>query len=130
MERHVAVIHEGQKLQVSKEYKCNICNGGFTSEMKLNKHIAAVHEDKKPYKCTNFNFSFAFKESLNKHYDVIHERKKQFKCSRCPVSFSCTWSLNRHNFIVHEGKKPKVSVVPDIVRLYGQKGTTELEESD
>ena len=34
-------------------------------------------------------------------------------------------SLNRHNIIVHEGKKPKVSVVPDIVRLY-----TQLEESD
>ena len=98
--------------------------------MKLDKHIAAVHEDKKPYKCTNCNFSFAFKGSLNKNCDVIHERKKQYKCSRCPVSFSCTWSLKRHNIIVHEGKKPKVSVVLDIVRLYSQKGTTLLEELD
>ena len=98
--------------------------------MKLDKHIAEVHEDKKPHKCNECQFSFAFKESLDKHYDVIHEIKKQYKCNCCPVSFSCTWSLNRHNIIVHEGKKPEVSVVPDIVRLYGQKGTTLLEELD
>ena len=98
--------------------------------MRLDKDTAAVHEDKKPYKCTDCNFSFAFKESLDKHYDVIHERKKQYNCSRCPASFSCTWSLNRHNIIVHEGKTPKVSVVPDIERFYGQKGTTLLEELD
>ena len=76
------VNHEGQKLQVSKECKCNICNGGFPSKMKLDKHTAEVHEDKKPYKCTECHFSFAFKGSLNEYYVVIHERKKQYKGSR------------------------------------------------
>ena len=63
-------------------YKIYLPN--FPSKMKLNKHIAAVHEDKKPYKCTECHFSFAFKGSLNEYYVVIHERKKQYKGSLFP----------------------------------------------
>ena len=53
--------------------------------MKLDKHTAAVHKDKKPYKCANCNFSFASKESLDKHYNAMSFMKERSNISAAIV---------------------------------------------
>ena len=49
LKNHVSTLHEGKKSSI---YKCVICDEVLTSKGALKtKHIAAVHDGKKPYEC-------------------------------------------------------------------------------
>ena len=43
MDTHELCVHNGER-----SFKCDICNGGFTSKKDLNRHISSVHEGKRP----------------------------------------------------------------------------------
>ena len=45
----------------------------------MNKHIASVHEEKKPFKCDICDAKFANKPNLNRHIAAIHNGKKPYK---------------------------------------------------
>ena len=45
------------------------------------------------------------KGDMNKHVASVHEGKKPFKCDICDRSFSLKSHMNRHVASVHEGKK-------------------------
>ena len=38
----------------------------------MNRHIASVHEGKKPFKCDICDYSFSEKSSMNKHVKSVH----------------------------------------------------------
>ena len=40
-----------KKSEKSKSFKCNTCKKGFKLKGSLTKHVASVHEGKKPFKC-------------------------------------------------------------------------------
>ena len=52
----------------------------------MNKHVASVHERKKPFKCEICDYSCAQKRSLNIHVAAVHEGNKPFKCDQCSYS--------------------------------------------
>ena len=62
---------------------CEICDRSFSGKQNLNKHIAAVHELKKPFGCKICKKKFARKEKLNRHVLTLHEKIKPFQCSVC-----------------------------------------------
>ena len=45
----------------------------------MNKHVALVHENKKPFECRICDKSFAQKQKLEIHVTSVHEKKKPFE---------------------------------------------------
>ena len=88
-----------------KPFKCNICEASFPQKQNLNIHIASVHEGKKPFKCNSCDASFVSKHGLTVHIYSVHEFKKPFKCNDCSMSFSLKGNLNRHVTSLHERKQ-------------------------
>ena len=72
----------------------------------LTKHIAAVHEGKKPFKCEACDAKFTSKQGMNGHIATVHEGKKPFKCKPCDYECAQKGQLRKHIVTVHEGKKP------------------------
>ena len=54
----------------------------------LTKHIASVHEGKKPLSCAICDYICSQKSTLTLHIESVHEGKKPFKCSICDYNFS------------------------------------------
>ena len=42
----------------------------------MNKHIASVHENKKPYQCSICDKRFNRKQNMNTHIALVHKGKK------------------------------------------------------
>ena len=53
----------------------HICEKEFSRKSKLNHHIAAVHEGKRPHKCSICAKEFSKKRNLNRHIATVHEGK-------------------------------------------------------
>ena len=82
----------------------------FPDKCSIEKHIADVHEKKRP----NDDFvdernkptmPLDFKTSLNKP-STITKRKKSFECKFCGNNVTQKGSLNRHINMVHERQRP------------------------
>ena len=67
----------------------------------LSKHMASVHDGKKPFNCSICDHKFSIKQSLTKHIASVHEGKKPYNCSICNQKFSSKQSLTRHIGSVH-----------------------------
>ena len=67
----------------------------------MNRHIASVHEGKKPFKCDTCDARFALMHHLKSHIASVHE-KKRFNCAKCDASFTQKGHLNIHIKTVHE----------------------------
>ena len=68
----------------------------------MEKHIASIHEGKKPFKCDDCNDSFARKYDLKTHIKIVHERK-WFRCYRCVQTFSSQQNMEKHIKRLHDG---------------------------
>jgi len=51
---------------------CSQCPRNYDRPARLNEHIVAAHEGKKPYSCTLCEKSFGLKRNLRTHLDKIH----------------------------------------------------------
>ena len=77
-----------------KPVKCSICNATFTRNSSLNRHVASVHEgkkpqdSKKPFKCNICNSAFTRKSNLKTHSASVHDGKKVFDCDICDTTFT------------------------------------------
>ena len=65
---HHESVHEGKKPN-----KCIICTAN------LNKHISTVHKGRKAFECNICDTSFGEKGTLKRHIAIVHEEKKPFK---------------------------------------------------
>ena len=68
-------------------HKCNTCDSAFDKSGELKRHIAAVHEGKKPYQCKICNECFFINSERKKHIEEVHDGKNVFKCSICKDEF-------------------------------------------
>ena len=101
---HAATVHEKDKVK-SKTFKCNSCHHEYSNRGNLNRHIASVHEGKKPFKCDFCDYRCYLKSAMKRHVASVHERNKPFKCDFC--NYRCTEKsyLKRHVVVVHEDLK-------------------------
>ena len=74
----------------------------FSDALNLKKHIASIHEGKKPFECNRCNTMFSQKGNLEKHIASVHEKKKPFECSIWNAKFGRKAHLNAHIKSVHE----------------------------
>ena len=95
---HVKSVHEKVK------HECHLCNKMCSSKQHLRKHIANVHEGKKP----QFQCSMCPKIviSLKRHVELVHEKIKRYVCTICKAQFGQSHNLKAHVSGVHEGAKP------------------------
>ena len=83
-----------------------MCEASFSVPQTLKKHIAAVHEGKKPFTCNLCSTSFSEKGNLLRHVYSVHEKIKPHECSICHKNYESKQYLKKHVESVHEGKKP------------------------
>ena len=99
---HVESVHEGRK------YICSYCGEEFTSQSRLDGHVAFNHDRSKLYKCTFCDSEFRFEYYLKDHIALVHEKTTRYLCTHCGQSCLNQGDLNFHIKRMHEldGKKP------------------------
>ena len=78
--------HENPSVAVpseKKDFLCRICNGSFSRNDGLKRHISNVHDKNKLYKCSFCSLTFGQKSQLNSHVSAIHEENKPNTCKDC-----------------------------------------------
>ena len=109
---HLNIVHK-EKIEIKEEQTdsnlkeetetrkkaaapCEICGKTFFDMSTMKKHIASVHEKKKPFKCEICDYSFSEKGSMKKHVASVHAGKKPFKCDICDYNCSEKGNMKRH----------------------------------
>ena len=104
---HLSIVHK-ENLEIKQEASCDIlekeieepekvslqcenCDKAFTTRSSLNRHVASIHEGKKPLKCDICGFSCSLNYNMKRHVASVHGGKKPFKCDICDHSFSKKW---------------------------------------
>ena len=91
--------------QIKTKPLCTICKKSFTTKNGLNRHVASVHEGKKPFSCDICDLRFIERRNVQRHILAVHEEQKPYNCSNCVSKFATKSSLKIHQDVVHEGKK-------------------------
>ena len=71
-----------EKFHTSAKYQ-TILVVKLSTKYMMNRHVASVHERKKPFKCEICDFSASQKSVKDLHVAAVHEGKKPFKCENC-----------------------------------------------
>ena len=88
----------------------DICDYMFSQKGDMIRHVATVHEKKKPHKCPLCDDCFGVKSSLKVHIRIVHEGIKRTPCIKpffCPIcsgSFSLNAKLKKHMVSAHNLK--------------------------
>ena len=105
LDNHVNIEIEGTIM-----YSCKKWESEFKTKNELNKHNAAVHEEKNIFKCFICSLTFTEKKLLGEHYTSAHEVHEESnqsicKCKLCP-EFVEKMYMNEHVFVFHSIKCP------------------------
>ena len=87
MKAHMVRNHE------NGNYKCSMCNSGFSMVLNLNKHIEKEHPAS--LSCLLCNKNFLSYKKMKAHMVRSHENGN-FKCSTCNIGFSSVLKLKKH----------------------------------
>jgi uncharacterized Zn-finger protein len=101
----------------NKLFTCKACDYKSSRKTDMNRHIASVHEGKKPFKCGACDYMSVRKVDLKKHISSVHEntRTEPYVCTICDAIFSRKTnmaifmdkkSLSIHIAAVHEKNIP------------------------
>ncbi|XP_070505317.1 oocyte zinc finger protein XlCOF6-like [Chironomus tepperi] len=74
---------------------CSYCGKIFRSQVTLNRHVQAMHCEKR-IPCPVCGKKFSFLTEMNKHRDRNHDKKRKHKCSKCPQQFVTKYELKLH----------------------------------
>ena len=74
LEEFTTTIDEKKKpiLKGKTSFNCKICDTSFKAKKSLKRHIALIHERKKPFQCNTCDFSFLSKQDLDVHIESVH----------------------------------------------------------
>ena len=85
-----------------KPFSCSRCNGTYTNETTLKRHLLSVHEGvKQPWPQCEKQFSTL--DSLKRHTKSTHDGIR-YECKKCSNSFTSTSAIKRHE----DAKHPRV----------------------
>ena len=84
-----------------KQFMCSYCNGNYATQARLYTHILAIHEGDKPYKCSICEYSCARKDQLKIHISSAHEEKEPYEFT----VWHSNYGLNGNGQTVHDSMK-------------------------
>ena len=80
---HIASVHKVKRL-----FKCDISDASYSLKTGLRHHILSVHKNKR-FSCAKCDEVFTKNEHLKKHVALVHEEKRpSFKCKICDGNYS------------------------------------------
>ena len=92
LRQHVRRVHE--KI---KKIPCKTCKKKFDSPSDLKRHTRNDHEKiNNLHKCEQCEKSFGISKNLERHILAVHTDKKDFECKFCEKSFEREISLIQH----------------------------------
>ena len=94
---HMEKVHEG------KTYYCAQCPETFPTMVRLQGHVAFVHDRSQLFQCSICKNEYRTEQSLKDHIGFIHEKTKGATCDLCQKTFLNQGLLNRHIQTTHEG---------------------------
>ena len=77
------------------DFMCEMCKYTFALKQGLRRHIANVHERRKPFKCDSCDYTCSLKQSLECHISSAHEKWKFF-CSVRNEEFTRNYIRTKH----------------------------------
>ena len=98
MNKHIEKVHPNTS---NLDFKCNVCNQGFFSQIRLDNHVLQEHDGRNHFECDNCDFKCIKKDQL-----VNHTCSQFYHCAICEASFDDDYDLRHHFQIIHEGKNP------------------------
>ena len=105
---HLHKVHGVAEYGNKKIIACDRCDSAFLRNTDLKKHLACVHEKRRPHACTykDCQSRFFFAKDLKKHISTVHERNKPYACPKCGQKFGKREHMTSHVRRVHEKLKP------------------------
>ena len=106
LQKHLKVRHDGAKIYTIKpqNFKCSMCDNGFTTAKYLSKHIEGMHTNKEKIRCLICDRSFKQKDTMNRHVAFVHGdsvTKAKITCIKCSKKFTHHSELYQHMTVDH-----------------------------
>merc|ERR1712062_568032 len=79
---------------LTKRFKCNQCQKGFSSKKYLIEHVESVHEGVK-FQCDQCSKTYTYRNGLHDHIQSDHQGVT-YNCHQCHKKFSQKTNLKRH----------------------------------
>lgn len=102
------------------QYPCVQCGVEFRQTGNLRKHIAEIHEQRKPFGCTMCGVSFSRKHARDTHERAVHQQIRPFQCHICKKMYKNRSDLNKHMRTVERKEKPYSCEICG--RSFGERG--------
>ena len=87
----------------AKQFKCLICDSGFSTKFCLKTHEDSIHRNIK-FDCQDCGKQYKQKGKLTLHINSTHKGIR-YKCDQCDKEFAHSSSRYNHSKLVHELKK-------------------------
>jgi KRAB domain-containing zinc finger protein len=101
------------------KFECDVCDYG-TDHSRSMKHHKDVHAGVR-YHCPQCAHASTTRGGLQKHIRAIHEERKDFECPVCHKGFGAADTLKKHRESVHEGVRYECPV-PECNKSYARRG--------
>jgi len=114
--KHSAIVHHEEMAlfagnnqntpNLTRNFKCALCETAFTTKTNLNRHVQSKHSGKKQHVCPTCGNEYARKDTLELHIRAVHQGKDpSYKCSLCSRKVFTRLDLSNH-MRLHKGEHP------------------------
>ncbi|XP_055845291.1 gastrula zinc finger protein XlCGF8.2DB-like [Episyrphus balteatus] len=92
--RHHLIVHQKQKHENKRDFKCNKCDRAFNTKSFLNTHKLS-HSKERKHVCSTCGTGFVWKKNFVQHVK-LHSDTKDYECELCGKTFAQKAGLITH----------------------------------
>ena len=108
---------------------CELCNGIFSTNFNLHRHMVEQHnsfqkkysEHENDFACLLCDKYFKYQRNLDAHIHAQHTQVSEYKCNICDKKFTASSSLKRHSSEQHRVSDFDKSIYPEEGKVFSCK---------